>query len=312
MRAMALEKQHQVNGMNGHMARNQLDTEAEEEARYTDHLRDAFQAWKALPEKQKQEAWRTEALRAYTREQEKRHEADARLQRVEQEVQHLRAQVSQLSKCQQPREFVLFPPTTLPLPTHIAKAASETAAQSGFDTADWDYDRLVAKWKSRLRGDRNNRLGGQQPLPNSAPIKSWNFSTPGANGTTTAAASTPRLLLYPEHHAPPRRGDSTEDADHEEDYEEDGGADMEDAAGEEEEEEDGARVREAMMGRGVGVGVGVLDPSLRGQGQGQGQGKGADEVMEGIEGDGGEGFGGGGLLSSMGMRDYGGLNGGLS
>lgn len=305
MRAVALEKQHQVNGMNGHMARNELDTEAEEEARYTNHLRDAFQAWKALPEKQKQEAWRTEALRAYTREQEKRHEADARLQRVEQEVQHLRAQVAQLSKCQQPREFVLFPPTTLPLPTDIAKAASETAARSGFDTADWDYDRLVAKWKSRLRGDRNNRLGGQQPLPNNAPIKSWNFSTAGANGT----ASTPRHLLYPEHHAPPRRGDSTEDADHEEDYDEDGGADMEDAPGEEE-EEDGARVREAMMGRGVGVGVGVLDPSLRGQGQGQG--KGADEVMDGIEGDGGEGFGGGGLLSSMGMRDYGGLNGGLS
>lgn len=308
MRAMALEKQHQLNGMNGHMARNQLDTEAEEEARYTNHLRDAFQAWKALPEKQKQEAWRTEALRAYTREQEKRHEADARLQRVEQEVQHLRAQVAQLSKCQQPREFVLFPPTTLPLPTDIAKAASETATQTGFDTADWDYDRLVAKWKSRLRGDGNSRLGGQQPLPNNVPIKSWNFSTAGANGTTAAAASsTPRHLLYPEHHALPRRGDSTEDADHEEDYDEGGGADMEDAPGEEE-EEDGARVREAMMGRGVGVGV--LDPSLRGQGQGGG--KGADEVMEGIEGDGGEGFGGGGLLSSMGMRDYGGLNGGLS
>lgn len=292
---MALEKQHQVNGMNGHMARNQLDTEAEEEARYTKHLHDAFQAWKALPEKQKHEAWRTESLRAYAREQEKRHEADARLQRVEQEAQHLRAQVAQLSKCQQPREFVLFPPTTLPLPTDIAKAALETAAQSGFDAADWDYDRLVAKWKSRIRGDHNTHMAGQQPLPTAAPMKNWNFSTPGANGST--AGSTPRHL-FPEQ--PPRRVDSTEDAEHDEDYDEDGGADMEDAPGEEEDAA-GVRAPEALMTRGVGV----LDPSLRG-------GKGSEEVMEGIEGDGGEGFGGGALLSSMGMREYAGLNGGMA
>ena len=303
-RDVALEKEHLVKGMNGHMARHQLETQGEEEAKYTKHLHDAFQAWKALPEKQKQETWRVESLHAYAREQGKRKEAETRLRRVEQEAQHLRAQVDQLSKCQQPREFVLFPPKTLPLPAETAKAASETI---GFDTADWDYDRLVAKWKNRLQHDRN--MAGQIPLPN-AP-KSWNFSTPAAdgraNGMPAAAAppsSTPRHLY--QEHTQPRRVDSTEDAEHDEDYDEldvgEDGGDMEDAPGEEEDVAgEQARAPEAMMTRGV------LDPNLRDHT------KETESVMDGIEGDGGmggEGYRGGPML--MGIRDYGGMNGGMS
>ena len=222
-RTIALEKQHQMNGLNGHLAHNQLSTEVSEETCYTNHLHDAFQAWKALPDKQKQETWRTETLRAYAREQEKRCASDSRLHRLEQETQHLRAQLALLSKCQQPQDFLLFPPTTLPLPPALATAAS---SYPDFDPADWDYDRLVTKWRSRLQSSRS--MAGQSALPGAA-VKNWNLSTPTSGANGTAAAGTPALVYGEQEHGhgvqrrQARRVDSTEDAECDEEYEDEGG-----------------------------------------------------------------------------------------
>jgi len=243
-----------------------------------------YQTWKALTEKQRQESWRIESLRAYAREQEKRKETEARMYRIEQEAAHLRAQLHELSKCQQPREFLLFPPTTFPLPSEVAKVASNT----NFDPADWDFDRLTTKWKARIQNERS--MAAQSALPNGGP-KNWNFSAPTAATGSNGAPAIDRRGGGQGHSHEGNQDDERDDDD-------DG--DMDDAPGDEDDvPADQDRVQQTLMDREV------LDPHLRDQD--------GEMVMDGIEGNGGvgsDGFDGGRML--MGLRDYEVTSGGIT
>ncbi|KAI9851361.1 MAG: hypothetical protein M1838_003917 [Thelocarpon superellum] len=133
-----------------------------EEGKVLQHLADAFNHWSQLPEKQKQDAWRLELLRAYSREQGQRKETVTQLELARQEVENLKAQVDRLNHQQQPREFLLHPPTNLPI-------SSETLRQiKGGPSAaltTWDYDRLLAKWKAVVHESRPSAgLAGQRSL----------------------------------------------------------------------------------------------------------------------------------------------------
>jgi hypothetical protein len=116
---------------------------------------------------------------------EKRKSVDAQLVRVQQEADHLRAQVEKLSSCQNPREFTLLPPETIP----IARSASRELHSQTSRFEDWDYDRLVQKWQGVVKSDRRNRgnMAAQRALPaieTHGGFLNRNFSTPGvlANG----------------------------------------------------------------------------------------------------------------------------------
>ena len=135
---------------------NDTDGVVEEEQPYHEHLNNAFSTWMSLPDSRKQEIWHLESLRALAREQQNHAETQLKVQRLEQEAAHLRAQLDRLSDCQQPREFLLYPPTTLPLSRKAADAMSEITSSK-----DWDADALLEKWTFRLRSHR----GIQKPLP---------------------------------------------------------------------------------------------------------------------------------------------------
>ncbi|KAI9672940.1 MAG: hypothetical protein M1817_003104 [Caeruleum heppii] len=130
----------------------------DEENRVVRHLNEAFDAWKGFPEKQKQELWNLEILRAYAKEQDRREEALGQLDRAQQKIAGLKAQIDRLSKCQQPRDYLLHPPSTIPL-------SKEATKELEASTADWDYDRLISKWKTVIQTNRG--LSGQRSLPGS-------------------------------------------------------------------------------------------------------------------------------------------------
>lgn len=124
------------------------------------HLELAFNHWASLPPATRQEAWQLEITRAFAREMEKRKSLDEQLARVQQEANQLRAQVERLGSCQWPREFALFPPDTLPLPREVARELDAKEGQINPNSARWDYDNVVSKWKRVVMHDRSmGRVG---------------------------------------------------------------------------------------------------------------------------------------------------------
>lgn len=124
------------------------------------HLELSFNHWASLPPEARQEAWQLEITRAFAREMEKRKSADEQLSRVQQEANQLRVQVERLGSCQWPREFALFPPDTLPLPREVARELDSKESQVNPNSARWDYDNVVSKWKRVVMHDKSmGRVG---------------------------------------------------------------------------------------------------------------------------------------------------------
>ena len=154
---------------NGTTSVGELDQAAlgmKESQPYYEHLNNIFNNWKSLPDLRKQEMWHLESLRAFARERQEHGETHIKLQRAEQEVAYLKTQVDHLNKCQQPREFLLFPPSMVPFSRRTADVLCENSPRS-----DLDYDALVSKWKLRIQNSRNT----QKSLP---PVELQNIPTP--------------------------------------------------------------------------------------------------------------------------------------
>lgn len=154
-----------LNGINGHGIQPQKAAESDvEKEAYIKHLSNTYQSWRNLTEKQKLEIWRLDLQKALVREQESHHQAVTRLDRAEQEIHHLRAQLNQRNNYQQSPEFSAFPPSTMPL----SREALDIVDQ-GRDLLEWDYEAAIAKWKTRILNNRSV----QQPLPNVTVPNAW-------------------------------------------------------------------------------------------------------------------------------------------
>ncbi|KAJ5173159.1 hypothetical protein N7492_005752 [Penicillium capsulatum] len=124
------------------------------------HLDLAFNHWNTLPHETRREAWQLEIMRAFARETEKRKSVDEQLARVQQEANQLRAQVDRLGSCQWPREFALFPPDRLPLSRDVARELDAKESVTTPESARWDYDSVVTKWKRVVLHDKSmGRIG---------------------------------------------------------------------------------------------------------------------------------------------------------
>ncbi|MCJ1316504.1 hypothetical protein MMC15_001825, partial [Xylographa vitiligo] len=202
--------------------------EAKEEQRHNDYLIRAYNAWNDLPETEKQDIWHTESMRAFAREQREHGETHIKLVRIEQEAANLRLQLERLNECQQPREFLLFPPNQL----KVSREAATIVAENSADTS-LDFDKLVDKWKSRVQSGRNE----QKSLPPSQ--------------LSTAAAI--QLNGISSYNQASLNGDSLAPQGVSDD-------DLMDAPGDEDDDLGQARMPTATMDRGM------LDPKLRDQG----------------------------------------------
>jgi hypothetical protein len=152
----------------------------------TRHLELAYTQWMSASEEQRTKQWQLELARAFVSEQEKRKEAEERVERVQEEATQLQAQVEMLSRCQWPREMALWPPERVPVGSKVMKElrlewkknnasnasyanyADESGSESRDEGARWNFERLVGKWKRIVKEDKARRTGGptvQQRLP---------------------------------------------------------------------------------------------------------------------------------------------------
>ncbi|KAI9818940.1 MAG: hypothetical protein M1827_007762 [Pycnora praestabilis] len=286
--------QRNANDEDGHLIGAGAD---EEEEKVIQHVIQAFNHWTFAPDKQKSENWRLEVVRAYARSEEKRKTIESDLQKAQQEINHLKAQVDTLSRCQQPREFFLHPPITIPL---LKDTAKQLDHEFGKDMAGWDYDGLMQKWRAVIKDNRKTSLIGmaaQKPLDAPTPHQQGNnHSTPNsASGILNGSGSS-----YPGM-TQSSRPDMDEDDDEELDDIDNGDQQQQQHQQQQLDHGGGGRHRapQALMDRGV------LDPSLDGSG-------GVGVGMDGIEGQHGdvnaEGFMGGRMLMGL-STDFGSLNG---
>ena len=153
----------------------------EQEERALRHASDAYAHWKVQAEQQKQDGWRLEILRAYSREKEERRKLDEQLELVQQDLAHSRAMVDRMSRGAQPREFFLKPPAMLALPHNVVKDLSAASA----DHQEWEYEPLVAKWRVVAQQDRraSSGMAGQRPL-GSMSLPNEGFHFPRADSTS--------------------------------------------------------------------------------------------------------------------------------
>lgn len=225
------------NGTSEDVEQQRTGNLAKEETAHQRHLAQAYHNWQILNEDKKQEQWRLECQKAYAEEYDRHQDTRERLDQLEQEIYHLRDRLNQ----QQNGQSAL--PTNLEVSSMPLSRSTMNSitAQEALNLEDWDYDRLLHKWKQRIRQDRSI----QHPLPTAATLSPQNRP---ANGASSSHA--------------PLAFDGTLD-DQQQSYHEDDGdheiedEDLADAPGEDEDEDMVSAVQQQRN---------VLDPNLRGGG----------------------------------------------
>lgn len=179
------------------------------EVQVTEHLQSAYAVWEGLPPQRQSELWVLELARGVGRKRSEVDKLKETQQSMKQENAHLKAQIEQLSRVHQPREFSILSPTTIPMKEGMLDFLHEQSVVHGrkgvaftLDDRQSDVNTIVAKtidrWKSVIVTARSaNTLNAQRPLdqagapppPPVPPAAEGSSQTPGA--ASSAGASTP-------------------------------------------------------------------------------------------------------------------------
>ncbi|KAF4595651.1 hypothetical protein GQ602_001264 [Ophiocordyceps camponoti-floridani] len=134
------------------------------ERQVEEHLQSAYAAWQSLLPPRQQELWILELARGFDRKHKDTESLKAQRLKLEQENANLKCQIEQLNRQQQPHEFRLLPPTTVPLDRDVVADAYEKGVKAGRTVAlDLDDGRAdlstivtqsIEKWKNVIASTR--------------------------------------------------------------------------------------------------------------------------------------------------------------
>ncbi|KFY91799.1 hypothetical protein V500_04465 [Pseudogymnoascus sp. VKM F-4518 (FW-2643)] len=151
-----------------------LNASAQEfEDKVNTHLHASFSFWMSLPPPNRAELWKLELARAVGQKDQQITSLNEKLEASAQENQHLRQQVEYLSRCQQPREFQMRPPSTMPIGKRTAVELAEMGLRGGsvgWRLSDPDenlqtrIDSAVGRWREVVRSSRGGAMQGQRSL----------------------------------------------------------------------------------------------------------------------------------------------------
>ncbi|KAL1629947.1 hypothetical protein SLS54_000806 [Diplodia seriata] len=171
------------------------------------HLQDAYNHWKTLSDKQRQETWTLEILRSYTRADESRREAENSLANAKKEIETLKNNRwinMGMASSTTAAGGAQSPSTSLPVPTEIFKELAGKNVQ-GLDPRTWDYDKLMEKWTTVVKENKKTMLGlaNQRSLstgsvPASTPVSTSSMNA--TNGNTTPISCGGSVLSTSIHH----------------------------------------------------------------------------------------------------------------
>lgn len=124
----------------------------------------------------KEQFWRLSLARAVGHKDRTISSLKSDREKILQENAHLRTQVEQLSRCQQPREFQMMPPATIPINSRVATEISDMGIRGtgiGLSINDKDepieelVKKAVGRWLAIVRSSRGG-IASQRPLDHSS------------------------------------------------------------------------------------------------------------------------------------------------
>ncbi|QDS72048.1 hypothetical protein FKW77_002514 [Venturia effusa] len=154
------------------------------------HASDAYSHWNSLDPNQKQQTWQQEILRSFTLAEEARKDGLNTIDALRRQIDQLSLQLDKRKKDWSGLGAVQAPAGLSPYAALTSIKCSDNLmkelCRQGVDFRDWDYEKLVDKWKPVVREERKvvNGLGGQRPLSEAlhAPIGSSSAISQRQNG----------------------------------------------------------------------------------------------------------------------------------
>ncbi|KAH9879501.1 hypothetical protein IAQ61_001319 [Plenodomus lingam] len=121
------------------------------------HIADAYNHWTRQTDQVRQECWQIEVLRCYVRADDQRHEAEVQLENARREIEYLKA-----------NRWTAGAPDVPLISIHLGRDTAKELGKYGMDHRNWDYERLIEKWRSAIREKKASVAGmaAQKPLPN--------------------------------------------------------------------------------------------------------------------------------------------------
>lgn len=179
-------------------------------ARLFQHLQEAYNHWKSLPDKQRQETWTVEILRSYTRADEARREAESSLANARKQIETLKNNrwinmgMASSSTSTYGTLGAQSPGSSLAVPIDTFNELSGKHGQ-GLDPRTWDYDKLMEKWTGVVKENKRSMLGlasqrsmSTSSVPASTPLASNGMNV--TNGNTTPINCGGSVLSTSIHH----------------------------------------------------------------------------------------------------------------
>jgi hypothetical protein len=146
------------------------------EEKILSHLDTAFRQWCSMSPPIKEQVWRLSLARAVGHKDHTISSLKSDREKILQENAHLRTQVEQLSRCQQPREFQMMPPGTIPINSRVAAELGDMGVRGvgiGLSINDKDepieglVKKAVGRWLAIVRSSRGG-IASQRSLDQSS------------------------------------------------------------------------------------------------------------------------------------------------
>ncbi|GAB0134577.1 hypothetical protein EsDP_00002942 [Epichloe bromicola] len=203
------------NQRDGHETINKAEKAAENlESSVEEHLQSAYAAWDYLPMQRQQELWILELARGSGRKQKAMENMKEQQHRLKQENANLKMQIDQLNRLQQPREFKLLSPTTIPIDRDVISYAYEQGVKGGkgvgFDMKDGHVDiatlvtKSIERWKNVVTSTRaaSGGMSAQQPLDRPIPSSTSHDSASGSQSQDVSQGAQQQQQQQQQQHQP--------------------------------------------------------------------------------------------------------------
>ncbi|CAG9943822.1 unnamed protein product [Clonostachys rosea f. rosea IK726] len=182
------------------------------EKQVNEHLQSAYAVWESLPPQRQNELWILELARGVGRKHKEAEKMKEQQQKLQQENANLKSQIDQLNRLQQPREFKLSPPGTIPFDkefiTHAYEQGLKGQSIIGFSLEDRDLDlsalvaRSIDRWKNVVVSSRVvSGMSSQRSLDQTSVETDTNGNSQPSQ--SRSQSQTPQQQTQP--HQPPKR-----------------------------------------------------------------------------------------------------------
>lgn len=120
------------------------------------HIAEAYNHWTRQADKTRHEYWQIEILRCYARADEKRRETEVQLENARRENEHLKA-----------NRWTSGAPYPSPVSITLGVDTAKELGKQGMEHRNWDYERLIDKWRTMIRESKvaASGMAAQRPLP---------------------------------------------------------------------------------------------------------------------------------------------------